>query len=306
MVYLVQVDILHPLASLEWTECRGPPVDVGGDTPAVLLKNKVYIGGGETSGNTRSDARLYIYTPATDAWSTLDTPVYWFGLTTYHSQLVLVGGWKYIGENVEGDPTNKLWTLNEDGQWQETLPPMPILCSFASAMSHGDHLLVITDYPNEVYVYNGHHWASAQHPPQPLSSINSTVFNGHWYVMGSEGIVYSASLDSLLASYQPSDNPQLSSLWERLTDVPSGWCYPAVFGNRLVAVGRRSTDTPTTLFLYAYSSSTQSWIHMADVPSIPIHFCAVLLSSNELVIVSDQTAFRYVFTCKSIAISFSK
>ena len=280
-------------------------MDVG-DAQAVWLKDKVYVGGGMKSGNMNliPDARLYIYTPATNTWTTLDTPVYKFGLTTYHSQLVLVGGWEYVGENIDSELTNKLLTLSEDGQWQETLPPMPTPCSDASAVSHGDHLLVINDnHPNEVYVYNGHHWASAQHPPQQLNSIRSTVFDGDWCVMESRGIVYSASLDSLLASYQPSDSPQLSSLWERLTNVPSGWCYPAVFGNRLVAVGRRSTDTPTTLSLYAYSSPTQSWIHMADVPSIPIHFCAVLISSNELVIVSDQTAFQYVFTCKSIAIN---
>ena len=251
-------------------------------------------------GNRRSEARLYIYTPATDEWTTLDTPVYFFGLTTYHSQLVLVGGWEYVDENIVGEPTNKLWTLSEDGQWQETLPPMPKPCSRASAMSHGDHLLVISDDPNNVYVYNGHHWASAQHPPQQLNPIESTsIFNGHWYVMGRGGIVYSASLDSLLAICQPSETSQPSSLWKRLTDAPSQWCCPAVFGNRLVAVGKRSTDTTTSLF--AYSFLTQSWVHMGDTPisstSIP---CAVPLPSNELMIVSERTAFRVRLTCKFI------
>ena len=127
-----------------------------------LPKDKVYVGGGVTSGNRRDWARLYIYSPATDTWTTLDTPVYLFGLTTYHSQLILVGGREYIGENVEGELTNKLWTLSEDGQWQETLPPMLTPCDTPSAVSHGDHLLVISgDGPNKVHVYNGHHWASA-------------------------------------------------------------------------------------------------------------------------------------------------
>ena len=64
-------------------------MDVG-DAQAVWLKDKVYVGGGMKSGNMNliPDARLYIYTPATDEWTTLDTPVFWFGLTTYHSQLV--------------------------------------------------------------------------------------------------------------------------------------------------------------------------------------------------------------------------
>ena len=275
---------------------------LGGDANAVWLKDKVYVGGGMTSESVRDQARLYIYTPATDEWTTLDTPVIWFALATYHSQLVLVGGKEYVGENVfGGDFTNKLWTLSEDGQWQDTLHPMPIPCIFASAVSHGDHLLVISgDDPNEVYVYNGHHWASAQHPPQLLYPMKSTVFNGELYLMGRGGIVYSASLDSLLASCQPSETSQPSSLWKRLTDVPGEWCCPVVFGNRLVAVGGGLTDTSTTLSLYAYSPLTQSWVHMADslIFCIITPSCAVLLPSNELMIVSGLTACQTRLTCK--------
>jgi hypothetical protein len=321
LICLVQVDILHPLASLDWRECKELPALVGGYAHAVWLKDKVYVGGGWISGNKRVAARLYIYIPATDTWTTLDTPVCRFGLTTYHSQLVLVGGREYVGENVVGELTNKLWTLSEDGQWQETLPPMPIPChsTIASAVSHGDHLLVISGF-FEVYVYNGHHWATAseQHPPQWLDSgsIGSTVFNGHWYVMArilpphdgsqktdtpqNKTCVYSASLNSLLASCHPSETSQPSSLWKRLTNFPSEWCCPAVYGNRLVAIGERSTATSTTLSLYAYSSLTQSWVHMGDSRSIPISFppCAVLLPSNELMIVSGRTVFQSRLTCK--------
>jgi hypothetical protein len=294
-------------------------VDVG-DAQAVWLKDKVYVGGGVTSGSGfRPEARLYIYTPATDTWSTLDTPVYWFGLTTYHSQLVLIGGMKYVSENVIQEPTNKLWTLSEDGQWQETLPPMPIVCTCGSisAVSHADHLLMIStsaDYgTNEVYVYNGHHWESAQHPPQWLYSIKSTVFDGHWYVMGrmlyelQKTCVYSASLDSLLASCQPSETfIQPSCLWKRLTNFPSVWYSPVVFGNRLVAVRRESPGT-TTIALYAYSSLTQSWLHMADAPFSSIITsiatpCAVRLPSNELMIVNGRTAVQSRLTCKFIII----
>ena len=254
-----------------------------------------------TSGSLRDRARLYICTPATDEWTTLDTPVYAFALTTYHSQLVLVGGREYVGENIVGGPTDKLWTLSEDGQWQETLPTMPTPCAYPSAVSHGNHLLVIGD--DNVYVYNGHHWASAQHPPQRLVSIMSTIFNGDWYLMESTGTVYSASLDSLLASCQPSETSQLSSLWKRLTNVPSERCCPVVFGNRLVAVGMRFTDTTTTISLYAYSSHTWSWVHTGDTAIATLSssittLCAVLLPSNELMIVGGQTAFQSRLTCK--------
>ena len=313
VVVLSQVDILHPLASLEWRKCSEPPVDVGtGGAQAVWLKDKVYIGGGGTTRSRRDEARLYVYCPATDTWTTLDTPVLYFSLTTYHSQLVLVGGFKYVGESVAiGVPTNKLWTLSEDGQWQETLPPMPTPCdSHASAVSHGDHLLVINEeYPNnKVYVYNGHHWASAQHPPQWLYSIKSTIIDGHWYLMG-RGLrfvarktsVYSVSLDSLLASCQPSETSQPSSLWKRLTDVPSEQCHPVVFGNRLVAVGVGSS--PTTTSLHIYSSFTESWVHIGDAPFSSIYVTspyAIVLPSNELMVMKGQEAFKATLESKLI------
>ena len=272
-----------------------------GDAHAVWLKDKVYVGGEWTSGSFRDAARLYIYTPTTDTWDTpIDTPVYYFALTTYHSQLVLVGGYEYVSENDKGEPTNKLWTLSEHGQWQETLPPMPASCIGASAVSHGDHLLVISrDYHNnKAYVYNGHHWTSAQHPSRLLYNIRSTIFNGHLYLIGREGKallpqetnVYSASLDSLLASCQPSETSQPSSVWKRLPDVPRGYCYPAVFGNRLIAVGRGEFLTATTS-LHAYSSFTQSWVHMGDAP-VPSSDLAIVLPSNELMVVGGRGAFK--------------
>jgi hypothetical protein len=287
-------------------------VSVDGTAQVVWLKDKVYVGGGWTLGNRRDAARLYIYIPVTDTWTTQDTPVYRFGLITYHCRLVLVGGREYAGENSDGELTNKLWTSSEDGQWQKILPPMPTPCTYASVVNHGDHLLVISDGcpTNKVYVYNGHHWASAQHPPQRLYSVKPSAFNGHLYLMGRRGIVYSASLDLLLASGQPNVTSQLSSLWKRLTDVPSEHCCPAVFGNRLIAVGRRLTDTSIPPSLYAYFSRTQSWLHIADAPLIPINFpsiitpCAVLLPSNELMIVGGQTAFQSRLTSKFIIIKF--
>ena len=294
MVCLVQVDILHPFASLEWRECRGPPVDVGRGAQAVWLKDKVYMGGGTSGSTLRDRARLYIYTPTTDTWDTpIDTPVYYFSLTTYHSQLVLVGGREYVDEYGVGELTNKLWTLNEHGQWQETLPPLPTTCTSASAVSHGDHLLVANDSSclNQVYVYNGHHWASAQCSSGQMFSIQSTIFNGHWYLIGGEVFqsqVYSASLDSLIASCQPSETSQPSSVWKRLTDVPNINCYPAVFGNRLIAVGGGVYSTKS---VYAYSSFAQSWVHVGDAPgSTRGFFCALVIPFDELMIVGRQRA----------------
>ena len=112
------------------------------DAQAVWLGDKLYVGGGLTPESIRNYVRLYIYTPTTDTWNHINTPVYWFALVTYHSQLVLVGGWEYVGEERERPATNKLWTLTENDQWRETLPPMTTKCWYPSAVEFADNILV--------------------------------------------------------------------------------------------------------------------------------------------------------------------
>ena len=104
----MQVDILNPCAELKWRECTRLPVHMH-DAQAVWLWDKLYVGGGVTSGSkrvtvgsNRDAGRLYIYTPTIDTWNRIDTPVYWFALITYHSQLELVGGREYVGEGRDG------------------------------------------------------------------------------------------------------------------------------------------------------------------------------------------------------------
>ena len=64
------------------------------DAQAVLLRGKLYVRGGYSVSLTPKDdnSKLYIYTLIANTWDVLDTPVYWSALTTYHSQLLLVGG----------------------------------------------------------------------------------------------------------------------------------------------------------------------------------------------------------------------
>ena len=297
----MQVDILHPYAELKWRECRRLPVSMQ-NAQAVWLGDKLYVGGGWTSGSNRDDARLYIYTPTTDTWSHINTPVYYFALITYHSQLVLVGGREYVGEERDGLVANKLWTLTELDQWRETLPPMTTKRYGASAVEFSDNILVAGGVDegiliDTVEVYNGHHWAKAQCLPKPCDWMKSTVLNGHWYLMGGGGQgkeVYYASLDSLVASCQPSEKP-LPSVWKRLPDVPHALSSTAVFGNRLIAVGGGYYPSPPSSSIHAYSPQTQSWVHVGDMPVGPRFTCTAVLPTGELMVIggwSDTLVFE--------------
>ena len=260
----------------------------------VWLEDKLYIGGGYVSGlSLRNDARLHIYTPTTDTWGTMDTPVFLFALTTYHSQLVLVGGCEYVGERVLGPLTNKLWSLDEQNEIQETLHPMRVRRYGATAVSHGDHLLVAGGtsdgtWLDVVEVYSGHNWSSAQPLPKPYLNMKSTVLDDHWYLMGgfAQGkVVYYASLDSLIASRQPSETSQPSFVWKRLPDVHNSQSTPTVFGNRLTAIGGRPRNGKLPISsIHAFSTHTQSWVHVGDLPVVGCQTCTMVLPSGDLIV----------------------
>ena len=273
------------------------------------------MGGGETySGFFRT--RLYIFTLTTDTWShiNIDTPVYFFALVAYHSQLVLVGGREFVRED-QGDPvTNKLWTLTgyDQSSGRETLPPMTTKRYHASAVEFADNILVaggkndIEGSVDVIEVYNGHYWAEAQRLPKPCYGMKSTVLNGHWYLMGGERQgkeVYYASLDSLVASCRPSEKP-LPSVWKRLPDVPHVYSSTAVFGNRLIAVGGARLGgggyrSPCSS-IHAYSPHTQSWVHVGDMPVELDSTCTAVLPTGDLMVIggwSGETSMESDCNC---------
>ena len=284
-----QVDILHPYAELKWRECRSLPVGMLNAQP-VWLGDKLYVGGGITTGtlSIRDMARLYIYTPTTDTWSHIKTPVYYFALITYHSQLVLVGGEEFASDGRVGPVTSKLWTLTEHDQWRETLPPMTTKRYNVSAVEFADNILVAGGQDDKlrsiciVEVYNGHHWAEAQCLPKPCYFMKSTVLNGHWYLMGGWGQgkeVYYASLNSLIVSRR---SKPLPSVWKRLPDVPHDHSSTAVFGNRLIAVGGGYSSSSS---IYAYSPLTKYWVHVGDMPVELRSTCTAVLPTGELMVI---------------------
>ena len=278
----VQDDILHLSTSLEWREYSGSPKSLP-RAPAVCLEDKLYIGG----------YKLYIYTHTTDTWATKDTPVQAFALVVYHSQLVLVGGWMTDDESA----TNKLWTLDRHNQLKETLPPMTVGRMGASAVEYSNNIIVAGGWSadhdgggdiDSVDVYNGNHWAKAQSLPIACHGMKPAILNGHWYLAGGEGQgkeIYYASLESLIASCQPSGR-HLPSVWSRLADVPHALSILVAFGNRLVAIGYRTSPS------HAYSPYSQSWVHVGDKPGGGSAKAAAVLPSGELMVAGDGSLYR--------------
>ena len=183
---------------------------------AVVLNNKVYVGGGYNGDGTTA-ANIYTYDPTTDTWETLQSPTRCSALTTYHNKLLLVGG----EETFTGQITNQLWIFEEGEQtWGQPLPPMPTGRWTASAVSYQDYLIVASGYNysgylNTVEVFDGQQWVTTDTLPERCCSMKSTSHDGHYYLMGGDcqgTSVFYTSIQSLVekATQHPPTSPSNS------------------------------------------------------------------------------------------------
>ena len=294
------MDLLHPLASLEWSEYRDMPVSVC-DAHAVVLGNKIYIGGGKLYPGPFFGLLICDFTE--DSWNVLDTPTKLYALTTYQSRLVLIGG-------KDLKATNLLWVLDEqhhadEHDWVQPLPPMITERYKSSAISVGYHLFVAGGHGGtkshplaSVEVYDGCKWRHVQSLPRVYSWIKSTLHEGNWYLVGGtrQGReVHYTSPESLLATTY-SNRAEKISVWKKLPDAPLKKSILTVFRNRLVAVG---TEFYCSSAIHAYSPSINSWVHVGD---LPINCsCTAVFPTGELQLVLESrlaSDSSYLLTAK--------
>jgi len=97
---------------------------------AVILGDKVYVGGGTLKFRTESPPYIYVYDTTKDMWQLLESPCNNGALAVYHDQLVVAGG--VLGYS---NVTDKVWVLDEkEHEWTEGIPPMPTARCDAVAM----------------------------------------------------------------------------------------------------------------------------------------------------------------------------
>ena len=255
------------------------------DAQAVVLGDKVYIGGGDTPTGPSSD--LLIYDFKKDSCDIINAPTQSYSLAVYCSQLVLVGGvvWSY------NTVTNKIWVLDKEYQWDLSLiPAMPTERFGTSAVSVGYHLIVaggdkggiIGSRLDVVEVYDGHKWRTVQSLPRPCSRMKSAVDEGFWYLAG--GVdqgrkVFYASFENLTAP----ENAGLK-VWESLPEAPFEGSSPVIFGMELATVGGRFKSA-----IHAYSNHTRSWVPVGNLPVAHGFFCSIVLPNRELMMVGGKT-----------------
>ena len=263
----------------------------------MLLQDNIYVGGYTPS--LESDASLFISSTDLNSWSQVTTPTSYYGLTTYHSQVVLVGG----REPDTDMATNKLWTLKGGTNWQPSLPPMPTSRCASSALNTGSpECLVVSGgadsgetLVNVVEILKDNEWSSVQPLPKACSHLKSTLHKGRLYLMGGWGqgpSVFHCKLESFLNDYYTQEMSDSSGLWSEL-QIHLKYSSPSSFANQLISTGGLISNGARSSEICAYSPHTLSWLHMGDLPIELDCTSTIVLPTGELVVLGESNASGY-------------
>ena len=257
------------------------------DAQAVVLGDKIYLGGGNGSEGPLS--KLLIYNVKEDSWDVLNTPTHSYSLVVYRSKLVLVGGVDPIHNTV----SRQIWVLDENHCWINSHPSMLIERYGASAVSVGNHLIVAggdkggtSGRLDVVDVYDGQQWRRVQSLPKTCSRMKSVVHEDVWYLAGGLGQgkkVFYTSLKSLSVTTHSEDEQEL--VWKTLPDAPLQYSTPVSFGKQLTTVGGLYKSA-----IYVYSHPIKTWVCVGDLPVAYSFVCSLVLPmTDELVMVGRKS-----------------
>ena len=254
-------DILHPLATIQWETCwELEDIFCLYDNTSTVLVDKLYLGVTYDDKYAWPAVMVLEFSADLAAWKMLPLPpVLCFGLSTYHSQLVLVGG------VLNGTISNKLWVYDNDA-WHCSLPPMLTGRYFPVVVNTGtpEYLVVAGGcyhfaFRTEVVeVLTEGQWVSWA----PLYSApvieTGALHNGNLYFSCQGSSVVYCQLESLVkACVQPDGVSDTGKLWNSLP-VPD--VYNNIMG--MVAYSKFLICQTCSGDLYALSPDTESWVHV--------------------------------------------
>ena len=274
-------DILHPLATIQWETCL--ELDYTSYIGAVVLDDKLYLG---VTSDGKHCAMVLEFSADLAAWKVLPlTPVSCFGLSIYHSQLVLVGG--FVGDWPNSTTSNKLWVYDNDA-WHCSLPPMPTGRKHPVVVNTGtpEYLVVAGGYQiyyadpiKVVEVLMEGQWVSCA--PLYSKPRDGCIHNGNLYFSCQGSSVVYCQLESLVkACVQPDGVSDTGDLWNFLPDV-----YYIV---GVVAYGKFLICLTSSGDLHALSPDTESWVHVGRLSTEGWKYRLMTLCTGELAALTHE------------------
>ena len=277
---------------------------------AVVLKGKVYIGGGSAINNTQNSI-VMCYNIERNHWTILPEYHYiYFAMTAINEELVLVGG--------RHPTTNR--TTKAIRAWSEslqtynvmysvrTLPEctLPIARDAVTAITHDNRWLIVAGGREDGYrslsrvdILNlpDGQWYTGAQLPQPTHKMSAAVIGNTLVLLGGATstnelygtwAVFCAQLDDLISRVvtSRSDHTILASMWLHLPHTPIASCTALVFNGALLAIGgNKSYDpTATTCGIHMFKPSTRTWVEAGQLQIYRWRCACAVLPSGEIFI----------------------
>ena len=209
-----------------------------------------------------------------------------------------------------GLPQNKLLSIVEK-KWVEHFPPMPTKRWCTAAVTTRRHLIVAGGYTGsnplntvEVMDIQTLVWSTAASLLLPYSYASAAICGDQLYILGGankDGRKKSAFTCSLTSLLQSRGKALSRSVWKSISDAPPYWstCVAVdgellAVGGELQAIGGEDKQDMTASAVYKYEATSDSWLHISNMPTGRSRCLVAVLPSNEMMVVGGSGGWNKV------------
>ena len=268
------------LTHLHWGEQPDAPKKMWYPT-AVYLNNKIFVGERRWGS---SDQFLCVFNVVSRVWSKLpfhdSCEMYGFTLATTANQVhTLGGGWRKDGK--EEEYSKLVFSLDDNMEWFNTLPPLNIGRACATSTSFEDMIVVAGGEDKDVWLSSVEVLDSSQPSatwweicdlPAKSCLMQCTVTDNELFIgcgLGTANTVYTANLSAVKESLIPSDPSRSSvsreSFWQSLPKTPLKRSGLVAINNFLVIVAGSDDDDKPHSSVYLYDCYKKTWTEVSDI-----------------------------------------
>ena len=266
------------LSHLYWREEPDVLEDMW-DPTAVYLNGKIFVGERWLS----YQKFLRVFDVVSRTWYKIpfhdSCEMYGFTLATSNNKLHTLGGtWRKDGKVEEY--SNKVFSLDDDLKWCNTLPSLNIRRRDATSTSFDSFILVAGGHGrngrlSSVEVLNSSQssstWWEICDLPVKSELIQCTVTHDELFVgcgRGTENTVYTAKLSAVKESLNVDEDSESSvspeSFWQSLPKTPLWWSSLVSVNNCLLTVGGSDGLKPHSS-VHLYDCYKKTWSKVSDI-----------------------------------------
>ena len=276
-------------------QCKQPPFEMSNYTKAVVIHDRIYLGGGFTSTKNLTTVLEYDY--QTGDWKEIgeQCPRKYFGMAVAKNKLYVVAGI----DVTKGLRQGSIYTLDlesTDTIWKEfPCAPMNDNRSTPSVVSYNEKWLIVIggksmngvalDSVEAVNIedpdpVDQHHWCRSPKLPVKCAHFSSAVVGDHIFTFATKTFkgnserfsnsVFYAPLTSLVPSGDIS-NAESTTVWKEIRNLPLKASTAVSYGGSLLALGGIEKDSiaSSCIFQLKYNPNTDEhlvWKKIDDLP----------------------------------------